>query len=183
MPSGGSRNAFMATQLNLKGLNFLVADENEGFRTILARILRDFGANSVKRCGTGEDVLALLGQEALDCLMLDSLLPGIDGFALSRRLRGEENAHRHVPIIILTGHARKGDVERARDSGASMVMAKPVSPRTVYTHLVWAAESERAFVNTSDYAGPDRRFRAAGRSDGAERRGGGPAGAGGGGDA
>lgn len=106
------------------------------------------------------------------------MLPGIDGFALSRRLRSGESAHRHVPIIILSGHARKGEVEKARDSGASMVMAKPVSPRTVYTHLVWAAESKRAFVDTSDYAGPDRRFRIAARGDASERRGGEPADAG-----
>jgi len=160
----------MPTQLNLKSLSFLVADENDGFRRILVRILRDFGAGKVVPCGTGEEALALLGRESFDCLMIDALLPGVDGFALSRRLRGEENPHRHVPIILLTGHARRGDVEKARDSGATMVMAKPVSAHTVFTHLAWAANSDRAFVDASEYAGPDRRFRAPDRSDGTDRR-------------
>lgn len=61
-----------------------------------AAFSRDSGANGVKRCGSGV--------EALDWLMLDAQLTGIDGFALSRRVWGEEDGHCYVPILLLRGH-------------------------------------------------------------------------------
>ncbi|MEK9947470.1 MAG: hypothetical protein VW999_15980 [Alphaproteobacteria bacterium] len=43
-----------------------------------------------------------------------------------------------------------------------MVVAKPISPRSLYSRLQWAAENERAFIESESYCGPDRRFKVEG---------------------
>lgn len=161
----------MATTLNLKGLTFLVADDNGNFRKIAVRILRDFGAGNILQCNEGNEVMATVERTAVDMVLCDASLPGIDGFELTRKLRASDGQNRYLPVVILMSHARKGMIERARDCGASMVMTKPVSPRSFYQHLAWAAENDRAFVEGDTYIGPDRRFKIEGFPTGVGRRG------------
>ena len=51
-----------------------------------------------------------------------------------------------------------------------MVIAKPLSPRSLYSRLLWAAENERAFIESPTYCGPDRRFKIEGFPGGVGRR-------------
>jgi DNA-binding response OmpR family regulator len=103
-------------------------------------------------------------------LLCDSSLPGINGFSLIKKIRADENPHRYIPIVLLTSHTQQDNVERARDCGANMVVAKPISPRSLYSRLLWAAENERAFIESKDYCGPDRRFKIEGFPTGVGRR-------------
>jgi len=73
-------------------------------------------------------------------------------------------------VILITGHTQKSNVERARDCGANIVLAKPSSPNSVLERIVWAAREKRPHVRTSSYAGPDRRFHDAGAPKGVQGR-------------
>jgi two-component system, chemotaxis family, chemotaxis protein CheY len=156
--------------LNLEGLTFLIADGADNFRRIAGRILRDFNAGTVLESKDGNDVWEQLGRSQVDMLLCDSGLPGINGFSLIKKIRAEENPHRYIPIVLLTSHTQQDNVERARDVGANMVVAKPISPRSLYSRLLWAAENERAFIESNDYCGPDRRFKIEGFPTGVGRR-------------
>ena len=95
----------------------------------------------------------------------------LDGFDLVKRIRGDyHNPNRHTPVIVLTGHAQARNVERARDCGANLVLAKPISPKMIYDRLLWIAEDPRPFVLSQGYIGPDRRFKEGPQLGDADRR-------------
>jgi hypothetical protein len=59
----------------------------------------------------------------------------------------------------MSGETRESLVKIARDAGANMVLAKPVSASSLYDRLAWIAFTPRQFVDTPSYYGPDRRFK------------------------
>ncbi len=74
-------------------------------------------------CETGEDALAAFaGEPNFDLLVLDVMLPGIDGFEVIRRLR--ESRH-YLPTLMLTARSRPDDIVRGIASGADDYLAKP----------------------------------------------------------
>ena len=66
-------------------------------------------------------------QERPDLIMLDVMLPGVDGFEICRRLRAELQGD-GVPIVMLSGKARDADKATGLDLGADDYLVKPVSP-------------------------------------------------------
>ena len=97
--------------------------------------------------------------------------PPTGGLALIRAIRRDpENPCRTIPILVVTGDTRTSVIKGARDSGANMVIAKPVSPASLYERLTWVAFHPRSFAETTNYFGPDRRFKIEGLPDGTGRR-------------
>ncbi len=76
----------------------------------------------VETVGTAEEALALLNQKAFDVLVLDVMLPGMDGFSLAARLRGQGQ---FVPILMLTARGQAQDVLRGFEAGADDYLPKP----------------------------------------------------------
>jgi CheY-like chemotaxis protein len=104
-------------------------------------------------------------------LICDSKLPpegGLDVTQAIRRNNGDEN--RTLPILIMTSDTQQVTIKRARDAGANMVVAKPMSPTTLYDRLVWIAFDRRQFIDCPTYFGPDRRFKIEGYPTGVGRR-------------
>jgi DNA-binding response OmpR family regulator len=57
------------------------------------------------------------------------------------------------------GHQTLGNVRQARDAGANLVVAKPLSPDVLLRRITWVARESRQFIVAPGYVGPDRRFR------------------------
>ncbi len=157
------------TYVNLSGMSALVADGSEGFISIIAGMLREFGVSPVQRAVTGERALQMLNSQQIDLAFIDCFLPGIDGFALTRELRSKAGANQMITVMIMTGHAQHSNVIRARDEGANMVIAKPISAMGLYDRLAWASENPRDFVICDAYIGPDRRHKIEGYPGGGRR--------------
>ena len=157
--------------LNLRELNFLVADASKNFQTLVSRILKNFGVERILESESGPTAFDLVKNKKIDVMLCDVNLPELDGFALTQKIRGDETLeNRFIPIFVLTSHTQANNVTRARDSGANMVVAKPVSPNVLFDRLHWVAKSPRPFVETDGYFGPDRRFKIEGFPDGIGRR-------------
>jgi DNA-binding response OmpR family regulator len=60
---------------------------------------------------------------------------------------------------MLTGHAAQSQVYKSRDSGASFVVAKPLTPKVLLKRILWLGSDEREFIECDSYVGPDRRVR------------------------
>jgi DNA-binding response OmpR family regulator len=80
----------------------------------------------------GERGLALLGQKHFDVVLLDLMLPGIDGFEVCRRLRA---AHGMLPTIMLTARGDEVDRVVGLELGADDYLAKPFSPRELLARI------------------------------------------------
>ena len=162
----------MTTQsLNLKGLVFLIADANPYFSRIVVGLLRSFGANSVAEVRNSFDAIRTLNAQKVDILLCDDKLPPHGGLQVTHAIRRKtDNENRTVPILIMAGDARETLIKIARDAGANMVIAKPLSPSSLYDRLSWIAFNPRQFVETTTYYGPDRRFKIEGYPGGVGRR-------------
>jgi len=76
----------------------------------------------------GEEAWELARDARPDLAVLDVLMPKLDGFELTRRIRADE-ATRRIPIILLTARAQDADVQQGFDAGADDYLRKPFSPQ------------------------------------------------------
>lgn len=73
----------------------------------------------------GEDALAKAQAGPIDCVLLDVVMPKLDGFETCRRLR-ELEATRSLPVVIVTTHGEPSEVEKARTAGCTDYVTKPI---------------------------------------------------------
>jgi two-component system chemotaxis response regulator CheY len=157
--------------VNLRDLTILIADPGTYMRRVVYGMLRGFGANRILEAADAADVLSALMQQKIDILILDAKLPPQSGLAVTQAIRrNTDNENRTLPILIMTSDAQQWTVKEARDAGASMVVAKPMSPTTLYDRMVWIAFDRRQFIDCPTYFGPDRRFKIEGYPTGVGRR-------------
>jgi len=83
---------------------------------------------------TGEAGVELALKERPDLILMDILLPGIDGLEATRRIRRSE-AGKDIPIVALTANAMTGDRERALAAGCTGYLEKPVNPDTIIQEI------------------------------------------------
>jgi DNA-binding response OmpR family regulator len=81
----------------------------------------------VRPAGTGEAALDGIRQSAVDVVVLDVMLPGLDGFEVCRRLRRSSD----VPVIMLTARGDDFDIVGGLEAGADDYVVKPVEPRVL----------------------------------------------------
>jgi len=116
----------------------LVVDDNDDTREMLSRRLAREGYTNVASAAGGQEALELLQSQKFDLVLLDVIMPGLDGFAVCERLRAQE-ATRDVPIIFLTALDDTFDKVRAFSAGAVDYITKPFQPQEllarVGTHL------------------------------------------------
>ena len=104
----------------------LLVEDDAGARQGLELALRGLGYD-VRPAGSGEAALAGLGESGADVVVLDVMLPGIDGFEVCRRLRRDSD----VPVIMLTARGDDFDVVGGLEAGADDYVVKPVEPRVL----------------------------------------------------
>jgi len=157
--------------LNLSSLIILIADPSPYVSMLIQGMLRGFGATKVLEVRNCGDVLQTLTGQKIDILICDARLPPHGGLSLTRSIRHKtDSEHRTMPILMMAGDTREATIKLARDVGANMVIAKPISPANLYDRLSWIAFHPRKFIDTTGYFGPDRRFKIEGYPGGVGRR-------------
>src|SRR2546428_8509747 len=105
----------------------LVADDDEDILTLVEyRLMRNGFEVLVAR--DGEEALQLAAERIPDLAILDVMMPRIDGFDATRRLRANATTAR-IPVILLTARAQEADVTRGFEAGADDYLRKPFSPQ------------------------------------------------------
>jgi two-component system phosphate regulon response regulator PhoB len=105
----------------------LVVDDEEDILELVRYNLSGEGYEVVT-AATGEEALDVARSMELDLLVLDLMLPGIDGLDVARILKDDART-RAVPIIMLTAKGEEADVVRGLEMGADDYLTKPFSPR------------------------------------------------------
>ena len=111
-------------------VRILVVDDERLMRDLMALSLRRFGYD-VEAVADGRTALALLDNEYFDLVMLDVVMPDMDGFTLLSELR----AFSDVPVIMLTAMNRQEDVVRGFELGADNYIAKPFNFKEVEARI------------------------------------------------
>ncbi|MGQ0546470.1 MAG: response regulator [Betaproteobacteria bacterium] len=118
-----------AEERNVYGRRILVVDDNADAAESTAEFLRLEG-HELKTVYDGAQALAAVRVFAPHVIVLDIGLPGLDGYAVARRLR-EQGDTSHTLLIALTGYGKKEDRERAADAGFDYHFTKPADPREI----------------------------------------------------
>lgn len=111
-----------------RSLRILSVEDNPFGRVVLNAILNELG-HQTEFIGLGENANERLAQGEFDVVLMDMVLPGINGVEAIRRIRALDAAHSQVAIVGLSG--RDEDEEAALAAGADAFILKPVSPRAL----------------------------------------------------
>ena len=127
----------------------LLADDEQAIQTLLSFPLRKEGYEVVQ-AGDGREALARFSEQTFDLVVLDVMMPRVDGLEVCRRLRAKST----VPIIMLTAKAEEIDKVLGLELGADDYITKPFSLRE-FRSRVKAALRRAGMSRTQDEAGEE----------------------------
>jgi two-component system, OmpR family, response regulator MtrA len=132
------------------GRRILIIDDDASLAEMLQLVLRQEGFETTW-CASGDAALDVFRSAQFDLVLLDLMLPGLDGVAVCRRIRADSG----VPIVMLTAKSDTGDVVDGLEAGADDYIPKPFKPRELVAR-VWTrlrrppAESETDMIRVGD---------------------------------
>jgi CheY-like chemotaxis protein len=124
-----------------QNLRILSVEDNPFGRVVLNAILTELG-HSAEFIGRGEAAAERIAEGAFDAVLMDMVLPGIDGIEAIRRIRALGPPSGRIAIIGVSG--RDDDEAASRAAGADAFLVKPVSPRALATALLEATRRAAA---------------------------------------
>ena len=128
-----------------KGSLLVVEDEQDLQELLQYNLSRD--GFSVRCVGSGEDAIKAVRQQMPTLIMLDLMLPGIDGLEVCRTIKSDP-ATSHILIVMLTAKGEEADIVTGLELGADDYVTKPFSPRVLLARL--KAVLRRATVGQVD---------------------------------
>jgi len=112
----------------------LLAEDDADIQKVVRMSLKMKGVKEVVVADNGEECLAKLGEFAPDVILLDVMMPKLDGYATCRKLK-ENPATREIPVIFLTAKAQHYEVKQGMEVGALGYLIKPFDPMTLYDQI------------------------------------------------
>lgn len=156
---------------DLSQISVLVVDDNRQMRSIVRAILRGLGVGTIHEAETVAAAFQLVRSRAVDVIFCDWVLNPGSGIDFVLRLRrGADSPNPYLPVIMMSAHAARSRIERARDAGVTEFLVKPITIHAVLARLEEIVERPRPFIRCDGYFGPDRRRRVDPAYAGPERR-------------
>jgi DNA-binding response OmpR family regulator len=154
-------------RFNLEQVSVLLLEETTLGMSVLVQILNGFGARKLHRCDSVEKAEKVVRENDLDLLIIDAMGRSGAGYDFVRWLRRSGNRPNcYAPVVLTSAHTPAAAVVKARDCGAHIVMAKPLTPKAMLDRIIWVARAGRRFVECDTFVGPDRRFKESGLPEG-----------------
>jgi PAS domain S-box-containing protein len=107
------------------GLRILLAEDNAVNRKLATALIAKMGHHAVI-AEDGAEAVAAWRRGGLDLILMDIMMPDVDGLTAIAQIRAEEGPGERIPIIALTAHAMQGDRERFIEAGADGYVSKPI---------------------------------------------------------
>lgn len=114
----------------MKGIRILVAEDEDKLREIVLKYLKKEGYEGFG-AANGEEALNLWAEKQPDCIILDVMMPIMDGFEVLEEIRETDN----VPVIMLTARREENDKIQGFEVGADDYVTKPFSPRELMVRI------------------------------------------------
>src|SRR5512145_1666952 len=122
----------------------LVVEDEQNIRDLVCLHLRIEGIECVA-AATGVEGLDLAGRQPFDLIVLDLMLPGVDGLSICRAVR-RDTPNRDVPILMLTARRDEADKVLGLDSGADDYLTKPFGVRELVARVRALLRRRRPFA-------------------------------------
>jgi two-component system phosphate regulon response regulator PhoB len=124
---------FAAARSAMENQSILIVEDEENIRELLSYNLQQEGFR-VTGVEYGEAALAAVHSHQPDLIVLDLMLPGIDGLTVCQKLKADP-ATATIPIVMVTARGEEADVVRGLELGADDYITKPFSPRVVVARI------------------------------------------------
>jgi len=112
----------------------LIVEDEEDIRELVKYNLEREGFTDLRAVETGEEAVNLVKTFLPDLILLDLMLPGIDGLTVCRKLKNNEKTE-HIPIIMLTAKSEESDVVVGLEMGADDYITKPFSNKVLLARV------------------------------------------------
>ena len=139
-------------------MSILIVDDSEGQRELLALILKTAGYRSLLFAESAAEALKCLGvggdsrpSERIDVVLMDLLMPDMDGLEACRRIRSEERFE-HLPVIVVTAKTDAADLTAAYTAGATDYIRKPVISAELVARVSMAMTVKEEYDNREESA-------------------------------
>ena len=109
----------------------LIVDDSEANVAILLELLSDY---DLLVALDGESALEMLAEEKVDLVLLDILMPGIDGYETCRRIKAQPELSA-IPVVFITAETTPEAIDKAYEIGAVDYISKPFKPREVVVRV------------------------------------------------
>ncbi len=120
----------------------LVIDDNEDIRHLLTLVLENAGFTVLTGID-GADGLAQTRSAKPDLILLDAMMPGLNGFEVLEKIRNDRDTKiNSIPILMLTSRSSVEDIDKAIDLGATSYVVKPFRPEKLVQKVISIFESE-----------------------------------------
>ena len=130
-------------EIDLEGMNFLLAEDNELNAEIMVEILESEGAT----CDVAEngqiavETFLAAPSYTYDAILMDIMMPILNGYDATRKIRASDHPDAlRIPIVAMTANAFVRDVQDALDAGMNAHIAKPINMETIKTTLGWCIQ-------------------------------------------
>ncbi|MBC3795788.1 response regulator transcription factor [Acetobacterium tundrae] len=114
----------------MKGIRILVAEDEDKLREVILKYFKKEGYEGFG-ASDGEEALKLWEEKKPDCVILDVMMPKMDGFEVLQEIRQTDN----VPVIMLTARREEDDKIQGFEVGADDYVTKPFSPRELMVRI------------------------------------------------
>ncbi len=111
----------------------LVVEDQEDNMRIMNDMLASAGYQVIEAV-TGIEGVAMAASHIPDLILMDVMLPGLDGYEATSRIKANA-ALRHIPVIAVTSSALDGEESKAEEAGCDAYFSKPVSPRALLAKI------------------------------------------------
>ena len=108
-------------------MKILIVEDDRSIQMVLELVFTRMAKCEVVLASDGAEGLAMIQKHKPDVVLLDLMMPGMDGFEVCQRSKADEST-RHVPIIFLTAQPQPAAVARAMALGAAGYLVKPFDP-------------------------------------------------------
>lgn len=116
-----------------KGMRILIVDDSGGMRLLLSQYLESLGYGEILTAASANEAFSHLiadpkesGSGAVDLILMDIRMPGLDGIEACRRIKGDMGFD-DLPVIMVTGEGNTESLEQAFDAGATDYVTKPLN--------------------------------------------------------
>ena len=120
----------------------LVVDDEMNNRDVLSRRLKRQG-HAVVTAGSGAEALRLVRETRFDAILLDIMMPDMDGYEVLRQIKSDERLE-HIPVIMISAVNEVQSVVRCIEAGAEDYLAKPFNPTLLKARIDASLEKKRS---------------------------------------
>lgn len=146
LPVGGENATDFTLSKTSRG-NILLVEDNLTNQKFASLLLSKMGYNT-DIAENGREAIRLWRERVYDLILMDCLMPNMDGYQATKKIRMEENGSSRIPIIALTANASKKDRAKCHKAGMDEVITKPYRKHELADLLDRWLNDEPSFITT-----------------------------------